>query len=451
VSDQSITLAFAGPADVTPAVTKALLNDFLGFDKEDADGYALPIDREIELIFPLSEELPSGLATVLAWSEYADLPFTAVVDKEAPGGEGIDDAAEVIKATNVNAKIVDMLTHATGEGVLVLLWGEGDDAGDDDTETLMELAQSEGIRVIDLTAGLDDMIFAEEEPEPEPEPEPVVTKRRGRRTAADFSSAPVAVEETPAVEEKPARRGRSRKAEEPLVQDEEPLVDEPVAEEAPAKPARKKRRTKAQIEIDNRADTTAAATKDYHDRLTAAKESAFAGLAAARAEAVEEAGEEAVQAVETDAQIEAKVARTEDEILSNGIIAARPPVFESLDLIKGTLSSVYLYLSMEVETEALLMLDEKVEETPLAEAVREALEALEGIATVTAEAGVDAPKRGRGRPRREPSDDDITAYFEDPDGILRVATRGRPRRGETRVELTEAQVEEKTTAGLVDG
>jgi hypothetical protein len=425
LSETPITLAFAGPADVTPEAVKALLNDYLGFGEDDADGFPLPLDREIELIFPLRDNLPQGLENVLLWSEYADLPFTAVVDKAVPldSDELIVQAAEVVKATNVNAKIVDLLSHASGEGVLVMLWGEGDDAGDEDSETLLDLALAEKLKVIDLTAGLDDMTFAEEEPEPEPEPEPVVTKRRGRRTAADPKpEAAAAVEE-----EKPARRGRARKAEEPLVQEEEPLTDETVVEET-SKPARKSRK-KAEPKPEPAVD----ATEDYHARLADAKQAAQQageGLAMARAEAVEEAGEDAVQAVEA--------------------AHARPLVGASLDLIKGTLSSVYLYLSMEVETEALLMLDEKVQETPLAAAVREALEALEGVATVTAEAGVDTPKRGRGRPRREPSDDDTTAYFQDPDGIIRVATRGRPRRGETRVELTEAQVEEKTTAGLLD-
>jgi len=407
VSD-NITVAFAGPADATIEATKALLNDYLGFGPEDADGFPEPSDRDIELIFPLHDNLPKGLENVLLWSEYADLPFTAVLDE----AKSLDDDAlilrpdDTIKVANVNAKIVDMLSHATGEGVLVLLWGEGDDAGDDETEALLDLALAEGIKVLDLTAGLDDITFSEAEPEPEPEPEPKPA-RRSRRGAA--ASEPAPAEESTPQEEKPARRGRARKTEEPLVQEEEALVDEPVAEE-PVKPARRSRKTKEPEA------TTEEATKDFHDRLAEAK--AAVGL----------------EGVETP----------DDAVVSVN------PVGDSLDLIKGTLSSVYLYLSKEAETDSLLMLDEKTDETPLAEAVREALEALEGVATVTKDARVGEPKRGRGRPKKEPSDDDTSAYFEDGDGIIRAATRGRPRRGETRVELTEAQFEEKNKAGLVD-
>ena len=295
-----------------------------------------------------------------------------------------------------------------GESLLVLLWGEGDEGGDEDTETLMDLADTEGIHVVDLTAGMDDMVFTEEEPVVIPEPEPEPAPRRGRRAAA----AAAAAEPEPEAE-KPARRGRARKAEEPLVQEEVPLTDETPAE--PVKPARKSRK-KAEPEA-----TTEGATADYHERLATAK-------SAAEPEPADEA----------------------DDIISNGVIAARPPVFESMDLIKGTLSAVWLYLQSETENDALLMLDETVEESPLAMAVREALEALEGVATLSAEAHLGEPKRGRGRPRREPSEDDTTPYLQDADGILRTAGRGRPRRGETRVELTAAEFDAKVKAGLFE-
>jgi len=212
------------------------------------------------------------------------------------------------------------------------------------------------------------------------------------------------------------------------VQPEEPLTDEPVSEE-PAKPARRARRTKAQIESDERADTTAAATKDYHDRLAAAK--AQAGQDPAREE--------------TDAEVETRLNITRTEKDSP---AGHHTVFTSLDVIKVALSDVYQYFTKQSELMALAMLSGKPEEVPLAAAVRLALEALEeGITFPAAE---EAPKRGRGRPRKEPDASDTTAYFEDGDGIIRVATRGRPRRGETRVELTALEVEVKTEAGLVD-
>jgi len=456
VSD-SISVAFAGPADVTPEAIKALLNDYLGFGPDDADGFPAPSDREIELIFPIREDhLSQGLLNVLAWSADVDLPYTAVVDKGKPPtaatSEYREDAAEVVPVANVNAQIVDLLAHAEGEGVLVLLWGEGDDAGDEDTEMLLDLALAEKVKVVDLTAGLDDMTFADEEPEPEPDPEPAPA-RRTRRSAAKAEAEPekparrgsrraAATEEAEpdsgvdegTVTEKPARRGRSRKAEEPLVQPEEPLVDEPVAEE-PAKPARRARKA-AKPEM-----TTEEATKDYWDRLNAMKEKAYgpaehaAELAEAREEAVEESGEEAVQRVEKKSGTTTETPRT---------------VYASLDQIRGTLSSVYLYFTKQTELISLATLTSEVEETPLAVAVREAMEALEAGLEWSATPVPEAPKRGRGRPRKEPDENDTTAYFEDGDGIIRVATRGRPRSGETRVELTALEVQVKTEAGLLE-
>jgi len=428
LSETSISIAFAGPADVTPEAIKALLNDYLGFGPDDADGYPAPSDREIELIFPIQEDhLSEGFMNVIEWSGYADLPFTAITNKASRStvvADIVADAVEVIEATNVNAKVVDLLSRAEGEGVLVLLWGEGDDAGDEDTEMLLDLALAEKVKVVDLTAGLDDMTFAEEEPEPDPEPVKPV-RGRGRRAAAkeEPESAPEVTEEP----EKPARRGRSRKAEEPLVQEEVPLTDETVAEETP-KPARRSRKA-AKPEM-----STEEATKDYHDRLAAATEKsrgalAKDGLAEARAEAVEESGEEAVQHVEK---------------------AAGHPMYTSIDQIKATLSTVYQYFTKQTEMISLATLGGTIEEVPLAAAVREALEALEAGLEWSAAPVPEAPKRGRGRPRKEPDASDTTAYFEDGDGIIRVATRGRPRSGETRVELTELEVGAKINAGLLD-
>ena len=425
----NISIAFAGPADVTPEAIKALLNDYLGFGPDDADGFPVPSDREIELIFPIQKDhLSQGLQNVLEWSAYADLPYLAVIPKGESATEATseyrEEANEVFPVANVNAKIVDMLARAEGEGVLVLLWGEGDDAGDEDTEMLLDLALAEKVKVVDLTAGLDDMTFAEEEPEPDPEPVKPV-RGRGRRAAAkeEPESAPEVTEEP----EKPARRGRSRKAEEPLVQEEVPLTDETVAEETP-KPARRSRKA-AKPEM-----STEEATKDYHDRLAAATEKsrgalAKDGLAEARAEAVEESGEEAVQHVEK---------------------AAGHPMYTSIDQIKATLSTVYQYFTKQTEMISLATLGGTIEEVPLAAAVREALEALEAGLEWSAAPVPEAPKRGRGRPRKEPDASDTTAYFEDGDGIIRVATRGRPRSGETRVELTELEVGAKINAGLLD-
>jgi hypothetical protein len=229
-----ITLAFAGSADVDLDNIKALLNDWLGFGDEDADGYPAPSDREINLIFPITKtHLSDGLEAVLNWSEYVDLPFVAVTDGEKSRAlDKILRAADsTATASNVTSKVVDLLEAAEGEKYLVLLWGED---GSEEAELLLDAADQVGIKAKDLTAGLDDISFGEpeaaEEPEPEPEPEPEEPKRgrrRGRRAEpeeAQPEEEPLTEDEPEEPKDEPAPK-RSRRSRKP-----EPEVD-PVEED----------------------------------------------------------------------------------------------------------------------------------------------------------------------------------------------------------------------------
>jgi hypothetical protein len=159
-------IAFAGPGYATPEIIKTLLNDYLGLGLEDAERLPAPTDDDIELIFPLRvEHLGAGVLNVLAWTKSMGLPFTAITDENEASNMVVNlarEAHEVLPVSDVNAKVVEMLASATGEGVLILLWGEGEYAGDEESEILLNLAVTKGIKALDLTAGLDDIAFAED-------------------------------------------------------------------------------------------------------------------------------------------------------------------------------------------------------------------------------------------------------------------------------------------------
>jgi hypothetical protein len=251
-----ITLAFAGSADVDIDNIKGLLNDWLGFGDEDADGYPAPSDREINLILPITKtHLSDGLETVLAWSEYVDLPFVAVTDGEK--SRALDKILRTADAShtaaNVTAKVVDLLAKAEGEKYLVLLWGED---GSEEAELLLDAADQEGIKAKDLTAGLDDISFGEpeaaEEPEPEPEPEPEEPKRgrrRGRRAEPE----------------------EAQPEEEPLTEDEP--EDKPKPEDKPQR--RSRRQAEPETEEQPKAEPTKASATDDQGLVRAALEAAY--------------------------------------------------------------------------------------------------------------------------------------------------------------------------------
>ena len=162
----NLRIAFSGPGYATPETIENLLNDYLGLGPQGVEGFLVPTDHDIELIFPLREKyLGAGVLNVLAWAKSTGLPFTAITDKNETLNMVANlarEAHEVLPVTNVNVKVVEMLASAKGKGVLVLLWGEGEDAGDEESEILLDLAATKGIKAVDLTAGLCDIVFAED-------------------------------------------------------------------------------------------------------------------------------------------------------------------------------------------------------------------------------------------------------------------------------------------------
>lgn len=197
---RSVLLGFAGPGKVSDTNIDDLLTDYL----ED--------DDDVRVVVPASDEfLTKTLLQLLDWTVDSKIPYEAVFDAETDKNLDVLDhklCKNEIETRNVAMGLVNRLAEGKKDGdqaVLIVAWG---DDGDANTEVLVDLAKAKDLRVLDITAGLDDkpsmedLNFGDEE-EPEPKPEP-----RRRRTAKDQDDEQPAEEE-----EKPRpRRGAPRKA-----------------------------------------------------------------------------------------------------------------------------------------------------------------------------------------------------------------------------------------------
>lgn len=407
-----ITLAFAGHGDVDLDNVKALLNDFVGLGEEDKDGFPKESPREIRLIFPLTKaHLSDGIDTVLEWTEYADLPYEVITDKEK--NRAVDkivrDAEDTQFVANVTAKTVEILQRAEGDKYLILLWGAD---GSEEAELLLDAAEQAGITAKDLTAGLDDLAFGEdeqqEEPEPEPEPEPEEPKRgRGRRgrkpepEPLEESEEELTEEDTAKPEPEPEqpKRGRGRKAAEP-----EPEAEEKPEEEEEEKPTRGRRGRKA-AEPEPEAET----------------------LEQEVSRAAHQAQQQAAPVPEADVDLLLVRAALEGAFNAFRLEDERNAVINQADVRYRPL------------TELLQKALHTLGEDPKQEAGYEALAAQqEDEEPEEAPEEQEAPRRRRGRPRDESK---TYAYLEDEDGNLTRRGRGRIPAGQKVVHLTRQEIE----------
>jgi hypothetical protein len=406
LSKKTITLAFIGSAKVKPLTIQSAMNDWLGLGAPDSEGYFEESEKyEIRLLFPAGpQHWNDALEDVWKWSAQAALPYDLILDKNGKSDDleyVVEDADEVHEVTNVSKALVDTLADVkSDEKYVIALWG---DEGDDEADAVMTFAEAADIRAKDLSAGLDDLQFGdeeEEEPEPEPEPEPERPSRRRRGAKPE--------EEAPAEEEKPRRRRGAKpepvEQEQSLDEDEEALDDEPVQPE-PVKEEKPKATRKAK-------DKPAPEPEPVKDEPVAEEKSwgeAGAG----------------------------HVAKAEIPSV----------VFEALQQARKYLTLI------EQASAALKQVDDTP--SPLRALLGEALSALENLQNgepttvepVSVEAKAEEPKR-RGRPRTK---EEVFPYLHnEEEGTYRKAGRGRPRRGETRVELTQAQVDDLTAQELIE-
>lgn len=247
-TQRRIALAFAGSGQTSEENIKALLNDYLGIGPEDADGFpALPDEDELDvrIAFPVSEtHLTDAVLDVVDWTEYADLAYEVITDGSDEGRKArgvLKDAENTIDTKNVNEGVISWLYELSRdkfEPVLILLWGE---EGDDNAEILLDRAGTyDNFKVLDLTAGLDEINFEEDEPAPEPEPDPEP-------------------EPEPEPEEEKPARGRRRSTRQSLETEEKPLEDPepepaPAPETEPEKPTRRRRKAEPEPAPEEKAE-----------------------------------------------------------------------------------------------------------------------------------------------------------------------------------------------------
>lgn len=162
-------LIFAGSADIPERNMRRQLVNWLPS--------TLKIDPPV-----IQEEIPheyGGLLKVRAWLE----------DEFPDHFEEIADLPQYI----------DTL-ESTADAYLVVLWGAG---GDEDTEKLVDMAARRGIKVLDLTDGLDTLELGHRAPTAaETEPE---TRTRRRRAAAAVREDAEVPQDTPVAAPQDAR------------------------------------------------------------------------------------------------------------------------------------------------------------------------------------------------------------------------------------------------------
>lgn len=411
---ESITIAVAGSGATTEANLADLLNDFLGFGAEDAEGFYSESDKDVTLILPAGTGWSNKeLHKVVEWSAKADLPYFVVAndkDTDKPKGfvaKTLADAQEVKEVTDVGVELIEALNDLGDENAdryLVLLFGEDEDGPGENIEALLEYALDNNVVVKDLTQGLDDIKFTEEDasghiqpgPDPEPEAEPA-RPARGRRGAAQEQK----VEEEPLAEE-PAK----------VSADEARAAAKKAKEEGEAKKA----------EVLAKTDAALKETSDLpHDR------------------------------------------QTESSLDTGSVLVQTEALTTILEVVKYATT----YFGAEDTTNAAVNLAPTVQYRPLTVALAEAqdfLRSLLGQDTPSEAVGstesdetevagsqdqdeTPAPKKSRGRPRadgspaqaKDPDEPSINVFKDKETGELVKAGRGRPPKTQERVMISENQ------------
>lgn len=143
-----MTTAYHGSADITADNAASILNNLLPEDPPEGEGIGL-------VIVPSSvPRFRKGLKTVIGWLE------------GEVGKDGTIPADDVLAELLTRAEYTDDDGNAQSDDlVLVMLY----DPENDDDVLLAQRAHEDGVRVVNLAAAGDDLLF--EEPEPEPEPE----------------------------------------------------------------------------------------------------------------------------------------------------------------------------------------------------------------------------------------------------------------------------------------
>ncbi|MFI6495909.1 hypothetical protein [Nonomuraea typhae] len=177
MSDPMTHIVVAGGAEVSRENVEDLLKDFLLIDTKD--------EKQFRFFLPADGGY-IGDAVVHTAAFLNDLgeSYTAVKGHTSPKAKQLARRADDVLAPESDGDMAQYLINilkgakADGDEVFLLLaWGDGEEAPDDVTEELLDLAAEAEIPIKDLTAGLDDLGFDDESESAEDAEEPVDEER----------------------------------------------------------------------------------------------------------------------------------------------------------------------------------------------------------------------------------------------------------------------------------
>lgn len=184
MSKTPITLALAGSGTITFEHAQELLDDHLGMVKGE-------LDRDVTVIIPVTKGTDTDTEGVLAdYLDENDFEYVAVSDGTATRNQKsiLKSAEEVDETKDIPNGVISRLVAAKQAGddvVLILAWGGEDETPSELCEQLLADAEDNDIEVLDLTAGLDELVFKDDtEEEPAPPPEPVKAAKAPRKSRA---------------------------------------------------------------------------------------------------------------------------------------------------------------------------------------------------------------------------------------------------------------------------
>lgn len=153
-----VTIGVIGAGALSQKMIRATFNDQL-----EAAG-----DDGLHLVLPVSKQhMTEQVDAVLAWAEKNEVPVTLVYDGSIDDIEYAKDDIDVQSASKIGDGLVGVLKEAlaVADARLFVFWDEDDDDG----YLTFEAAHEAGVPCFDLTNGLEDLSFADDEPTAEEE------------------------------------------------------------------------------------------------------------------------------------------------------------------------------------------------------------------------------------------------------------------------------------------
>lgn len=190
-----LTLGFIGTGKVSKRDVYAQLDDYIEAHAENGARFILATARDL---------WSPGLATVRRYAVDKDIPFEVVHDGTAPP-EALESARETTRVKTVEWRFFSKLVNAGEKARAILLW---DDADEDYSREVYDMAATHEVEALDLTKGLQTLTYtdvpdSEEAEELTVEPD---EPEQEEEVAVAVDTPPVEVEAEAPAEPQPRRR-----------------------------------------------------------------------------------------------------------------------------------------------------------------------------------------------------------------------------------------------------